>query len=289
MVKMYLKRIVRWITSLIIYEELIKENSAYHARNELANLKSNLSSSRLEVFGYKVYSQNDEDGILGEIFRRLNVQSGNFCEIGVSNGLECNSFNLLIQGWKGKWIEGSSRHVKFINHKFQSLINNKRLIIDHAFVSRDNINSLIQCENFMLIVSHDNFHFLSIDIDGMDYYLLEGLELRPWVVCTEYNSKFPSHVELTPVYQPNNRWKGTDYMGSSLLSIKLLMESKGYSLVGTNITGANAFFVRDDKLTAEFKDVNDVTVLYNPPRYYLIDHFDRIGHRSDFGDYINLL
>ena len=286
--KTKLKRILHWFTSLTVYENLIKENSSYLARTEISTIKSFLSPSRLEVFGYKVYSQNDEDGILCEIFRRLNVESGNFCEIGVSNGLECNSLLLLLQGWRGKWIEGSGRHIKFINKKFASLIRKNRLVVNHSFVDSKNINYLINCDTFMVLTERDDFHFLSVDIDGMDYYLLEGLDLLPWVICVEYNSKFPSNTDLTPIYNKDNIWRGTDYMGSSLLSLKKLMDIKGYSLVSTNLTGANAFFVRNDKITGEFTCVNDVAALYNPPRYYLIDHFDRVGHKSDFGDYVNL-
>lgn len=45
----------------------------------------------LERYGYKVYSQNDEDGILQEIFARIGTQTKRFVEFGVQDGLECNS------------------------------------------------------------------------------------------------------------------------------------------------------------------------------------------------------
>lgn len=57
---------------------------------------------RLERYGYKVYSQNDEDGILAEIFRRIDVTNRQFLEFGVENGLENNTLNLLEQGWSGR-------------------------------------------------------------------------------------------------------------------------------------------------------------------------------------------
>ena len=34
----------------------------------------------LENFGYKVYSQNDEDGIIQEIFSRIGTESNEFVE-----------------------------------------------------------------------------------------------------------------------------------------------------------------------------------------------------------------
>ena len=53
-------------------------------RKEIEDLKSEYRTNpkRLEQFGYKVYSQNDEDGILSEIFKRIGVERGVFFEIG---------------------------------------------------------------------------------------------------------------------------------------------------------------------------------------------------------------
>ena len=56
--------------------------------------------------GFKVYSQNDEDGIIQEIFRRIGTQDRTFIEFGVANGYECNTAKLLLEGWRGLWIEG---------------------------------------------------------------------------------------------------------------------------------------------------------------------------------------
>ena len=42
----------------------------------------------LENYGYKVYSQNDEDGIIEEIFNRIGTTNKRFIEFGVQDGLE---------------------------------------------------------------------------------------------------------------------------------------------------------------------------------------------------------
>ncbi|MBR0150062.1 MAG: hypothetical protein IJP89_01730 [Synergistaceae bacterium] len=44
-------------------------------------------SKCLERYGFKVYSQNDEDGIIQEIFRRIGTTDKHFIEFGVQN---CN-------------------------------------------------------------------------------------------------------------------------------------------------------------------------------------------------------
>src|SRR4051812_20413502 len=63
---------------------------------------------RLLSSGRKVFSQNEEDGMITELFRRIGVTSRRFMEFGVEDGLESNSTFLLIQGWSGAWIEAST-------------------------------------------------------------------------------------------------------------------------------------------------------------------------------------
>ena len=110
---------------------------------------------------------------------------------------------------------------------------------------------------------------LSIDIDGNDYHLLRAFTaVRPRVIVIEYNAKFPPPMDLVMPYDPAHRWNGTDYFGASLVALANLAARRGYRLVGTNITGANAFFVRDDLAGAHFAPA-DAGALYNPPRYWL--------------------
>src|ERR1700761_6439377 len=63
---------------------------------------------RLLASGYKAFSQNQEDGMIAEVFRRIGTTSKRFIEFGVQDGLECNSGFLLMQGWRGAWIEGAA-------------------------------------------------------------------------------------------------------------------------------------------------------------------------------------
>src|SRR5215203_1913120 len=53
----------------------------------------------------QVYSQNGEDGIIAEIFRRIGERDRFFVEIGTENGLQNNTRFLLERGWKGVWID----------------------------------------------------------------------------------------------------------------------------------------------------------------------------------------
>ena len=264
----------------------IVRNSGYLARQEIAALIDKIRTDplRLEPFGFKVYSQNDEDGIIEEIMRRLKINAGNFCEIGVENGLECNSLYLIHKGWRGVWIEANLKQKVDILSKFKSIIP-ARLELVTEMVTADNINGLLS-ENLSKL---EQFDFLSIDIDGNDIYLLEALVLRPKVICIEYNAKFAGNIVKSQVYDPNKEWVGTDYMGASLKAIADVAEKKGYQLVGTNIVGCNAFFVRSDLVEGLFCQNASSEYLYNPSRYWLFfDHFQNIGHRPDFGLYVDL-
>src|SRR3974390_384214 len=60
-----------------------------------------LSASELRVF-----SQNGEDGVLGEIFARIGADHRFFVEFGVEDGVECNTrFLAEVLGWSGVYIE----------------------------------------------------------------------------------------------------------------------------------------------------------------------------------------
>ena len=64
---------------------------------------------RLNRHEHQVYSQNGEDGIIAEVFRRIGVRARSFIEIGVGDGVENNTTHLLLQGWSGCWLEGIPR------------------------------------------------------------------------------------------------------------------------------------------------------------------------------------
>jgi hypothetical protein len=263
-----------------------QRRNGYAARQEIAALVAEYAKDpkRLEPFGFKVYSQAEEDGIIEEIFRRLGIDKGWFCEIGVQNGLECNSLYLIHKGWTGAWIEGNGNQADPIRQKFGSLIP-ARLKLCIGMATVDSVNDIID-----RLSGSREIDFLSIDIDGNDIHIWEALTARPKVICIEYNAKFPANIVKRQVYSQQQYWRGTDYFGSSLKALAEAADRIGYSLVGTNITGSNAFFVRDDLVgEALFCEDRSPERLYNPPRYYLIDdHYQYIGHPADFGPYEDL-
>jgi hypothetical protein len=229
-------------------------------------------NNRLENSGYRVYSQHEEDGILAVIMERLGVESGTFIEIGVEDGLECNSRLLLQEGWGGMWIEGNAEKVQAASATFASYVGSGTLKIENSFVKASNINDLINT------LQLERLELLSIDIDGNDYYIWEELEATPFVVVVEYNAKFPPPIRVVQRYNENWVWDHvTDDYGASLQALVDLGTKKGYTLVCCSITGVNAFFVRDD-LMRHFSKY-ETRDLYHPCRHHLIgSQFIGAGH-----------
>jgi hypothetical protein len=238
---------------------------------------------RLEQYGFKAYSQNDEDGIISEIFKRIGIKNYSFVEFGAAKGLENNTLYLLYQGWTGLWIEGGKKNCNFIRNKFASAVSSSQLKLTNAFITRDNINQLFT-ENEVI----GEIDLLSIDIDGNDYHIWETIDvINPRVIVIEYNAKFRPPAIYVMEYNPNHTWKYTDYFNASLKSLEKLGNCKGYKLVGCNITGLNAFFVREDLIGDLFQEPFTAENFYQPPRYYLTPFYASAGgHKADFGLYI---
>ena len=234
---------------------------------------------RLPPHGFKIYSQHEEDGIIQEIFARIGCISKTFVEFGVGNGLENNTLKLLLEDWSGLWMEGSSDHITHINAKFQNVIRQRRLQVQPAFIDRDNVNELVGR------YYTGEIDLISIDVDGNDLYLLEALNVvSPRLIIIEYNGKFPPPLSIAQTYNPRHSWSGTDYGGSSLAAIVKVAEHKNYSLVGCNITGTNAFFVRNDLLEDKFCPPYTAENHFQPARYFLWPAFVA-GHPPDWGSY----
>jgi hypothetical protein len=224
---------------------------------------------RLERHGYKVWSQNEEDGLLAEIFRRIGTGPRTFVEFGVTDGRECNTLKLLVEGWRGLWMESSAQHCVEIRRIFAAPLAEGRLELKETSVSAENIGALLAGSR----AGAGELDLLSIDIDGNDYHVLEAIRgLRARVLVIEYNSKFPPPMDVVAPYDPARVWDGSDYGGASLQAIANLAARRGYRLVGTNITGSNAFFVREDLAGGRFAPP-DVEALYNPPRIWLTPGF----------------
>ena len=84
----------------------------------------------------------------------------------------------------------------------------------------------------------------------MDYWIWDALPLRPWLVVCEYNDLFGKKAVTIPYQESFNRTQfhhSNLYFGASLTAMCKLATKKGYTFLGTNSNGCNAFFVRNDQ------------------------------------------
>lgn len=249
-------------------------------RRVLLESARNADDRRLLKYGYCVYSQSDEDGILHEILRRIGDGGRRFVEIGSGDGLENNTLFLLIQGWHGLWIEGSPRKAASAKKLHEAEIAEGRLQVAQQYATVANVDETIKR------LAPGELDVLSMDIDGNDYYVLGAIQsVSPRVIVAEYNAKFPPDVRWIMEHNEAHRWDSTDYFGASLKALETLLSERGYLLVGCNLLGTNAFFVRKDLVRdppfcAPFTAENH----YEPARYFLLQAFHS-GFPAGFGPY----
>ena len=226
---------------------------------------------RLTRYEHQVFSQGGEDGAIREIFRRIGESDRTFVELGVGKGLENNTAFLLCQGWSGVWLEGDRGNCEAIRATCAREMQEGRLKLVEASVTAENASGLVQDQ-----LRSPAFDLLSVDLDRNTYHIWAALDaLKPRVVVMEYNALFPSDLAWIADYDAGKWWNGTSYFGASLKALEILGARLGYALVGCDIAGVNAFFVRadlcGDKFCAPFTAENH----FEPVRYYL---HTRAGH-----------
>lgn len=169
----------------------------------------------------QLYSQCWEDGVIEKIFHSIGTTGKYFVDIGASDGVHnSNTANLrLNHGWKGLLLDKKP----------------KKDIVHEAFVNAENINQILSDYDVP-----DEFDLLSLDIDGVDYYVWKALKYKPRVVVVEFNPNFLD--SRTVKYDPEFSWDGTNYYGASLKALQLLGMEKGYSLI-YQADYLNAFFI----------------------------------------------
>ena len=194
---------------------------------------------KIKLIEYRknVYSQNGEDGVLEEIFKRINVSSSNdekWCvEFGAWDGKHLsNTFHLVEQGWNAVYIEGDKE-------KYQDLLETVK-----QYPKIKPINAMVGFEesdsnNLTNLLSGtkipEDFDLLSIDIDSFDLAVWQCFVGKPKVVIIEINSSIEPGIL---------QWHdGIFCQGNSFSSTIKVAEDKGYMLVCH--TG-NLVFLRED-------------------------------------------
>jgi hypothetical protein len=246
----------RWLRRFLPPALLNRINSLSHVEDRLFDLEARraqlagivLRERYANLFApsagseFQVFSQNGEDAILLWILEQTGAPVKSFVEIGIENARECNTALLaFVLGWDGLMLEADPLGVAAAQRFSRRMLMGRPngVEIRQAFVTRENVNALI---------GGGALGVLSIDVDGMDYWLWKAVEdAAPRVVVVEYNASMGPEESITVPYRAD--FSAADahpsgyYHGASLAALEKLGREKGYGLVAVDAAGVNAFFV----------------------------------------------
>ena len=264
-------------SSIFSLDHLVSFNHQYR-RNFLPNddsaLQKNIIVSwrlnKQEMIGYKdlldsgfrVFSQNDEDGILLRIFSQIEstnkyvVEIGSNCsssDIGIP---ENNSTNLIVNhGWTGSIfeideLECAKATYFYANHLSTKHFHNEKDGINNYYspqiiqggIYAENIN-----EKMNLARIPSELDLMIIDIDGGDYFTYSALkEFHPRVLVVEFEKRFRDKFSVVQKDKKDFSKNWTQSGAASLNAWTNLLSEKNYILCAISSSGFNAFFIRKD-------------------------------------------
>ena len=257
--------------NLIHQKTLFKESEKIRvllAQNIAINNRSLKSISDLGDVEFSCFSQFGEDGIIDWLVSKLPMIPKKFVEFGVEDYYESNTRLLLrLRNWQGLILDGSSEFIQDI--KGQDISWRYHIESKCAHITKENINVLLK-DNKMI----GDIGLLSIDIDGNDYHVWQSINvINPAIVVIEYNAVFGDIHSVTVPYRPDFcRTKAhfsNLYFGASLPALIMLGKEKGYTFVGTNTVGSNAFFIHNDlapHIASQIKSISGYPSIFRESR-----------------------
>jgi len=210
-----------------------------------------------------VYSQRGDDGIIAEVFRRLGIDRGFFVEFGGWDGLFlANSRALFEIGWSGVFIEADVEKFAALQRNYAG---HDQIICINEWVGLPGLEGKLIDQIAAESFPDRTIDFMTIDLDGLDYRVLETMTLRPKVVCMEggfawnpmFTQRVPDDVACMNLQQP--------------LAVSIdIGRAAGYVPVCFN---QNLYFVREE-LAEPFAGIrNDAVTLWRDAWFNESDDF----------------
>ena len=221
-----------------------------------------LPAAELAASGFRVFSQNDEDGLILRIFahvgttNRVVVEIGNNCDgsdIGIPQNL---STNLIVHhGWHGILFEIDPKECDKLTYFFA-----RNPATAHFHGTHDGRQIYFSPRVVCLAVTPENIEsalaeatgerepdLFVLDIDGPDFQVAQAITAtRPRVLVVEFEKRLggPASVIQPDHGNADKHWSQSGY--TSLAAWNKLLGRRGYVLCAINGSGFNAFFVRAD-------------------------------------------
>lgn len=181
-------------------------------------------------------AQYGEDLIVKGFCDKIGIERGTVVEFGAGDGTHLSNAHGLVtkHSWDALLIESDPKRFAELRRKFQPFSQVTCLQRMVTLESPSTLDEILR-ENGV----PQDFDFLSIDVDGVDYHIWKSLSLfNPKFVLIEYNPSFPNHIRY--VQEPDMRVT----KGASPLALVELGKMKGYELIATS--RVNCLFARAD-------------------------------------------
>jgi hypothetical protein len=204
---------------------------------------------------HRVFSQTGEEGVLEALFANIGETNRYLVDIGAGDGKTLSNTRLFLErGWHGARFD--------VNYAAD--VNQARITAENVCDVLAKYN--VPCEPDLL----------SLDIDGIDWYVLRALFRGghyPRVICCEINSTLPAEPPVAIVYDPAHGFDETNYYGASLGAYRRLCEAHGYCLVWVH-AALNAFFVQAELVPPDAV----IEWEFEPAPYWPVDPRRRAWH-----------
>ena len=150
-------------------------------------------------------------------------------------------------------------------------------------VNSKNIVEILRKNNFL-----KNIDLFSLDIDGIDYWVIEKLPKNfSKIAVLEYNSIYGPDLDITVPNISNFDRSKYHYshlcFGSSLKALVRIMKKKNFTFIGCEITRCNAFFVNNNYLkniNLNIPDQNKLDIFTNSNIRESRNKKGKLSHKS---------
>jgi len=247
---------------IFLTDEKLNETILLNQGKILEELYSKKVAEKLSDYEWGVFSQWGEDGIIQFLVREVEIENKTFIEFGVEDFLESNGrYLLMASDWQGFVIDGSKENISRLQNSYFYWRHDLQSVA--AFVDKENINELLKKSEF-----DRDLGILSVDIDGNDYHILDAINVfEPRIIVSEFNPYFGTERAISVPYDPKfyrtEKHYSNLYFGASIKAIEHVLNGKGYTLVGTGMTGGNAYFVRNDLMTEKLSLLAKKAINFN--------------------------
>lgn len=231
-------------------------------------------------WGWQFGEQGLLGAIIGEIEADLPDEHRWVVEFGAGDGLEtpitCDQI-IRKPGWHGLLIEGSvQNHARLLRTAPRSATVEGGLVTVMPGTTVDDYMERAGCPSTPAL--------MIVDIDGADYYLVEAMKARPYVLCVETLDLYcPLYNDAPFVPTKEDAGKlftappmtGAFHLGANTRAFDLMVPPLGYTLAAR--TRVNSIYVRNDVIgkVARPPDgkvrINVGAGKYSDPRYVALD------------------